>query len=430
MSLHWTYREPSAGGADLEQGDIIWRNPDLLAVLKTYHSYFCDNRYTGFAVISQTCDLVRRSKNPCNAKYIALAVIRELDALMPDFLAEVCGTKVSGIYDIDRRPMAVSGLSKIINQNDQGNGFFYLHPVTISGREQLVLATRSLALLRVSISLRREHYDLLLKSRVLGLAPSYAAKLGWLVGNLYSRVPTPDWEDQECKPDASRKVCEDILDSFTGQGKENWVAGRKLKLLPSAVNLESIPRDRFASEIANYLPPSPLEQATSVAAATAEEVFFDLLELETVAQLQLVPGLDGLIASMIANQLDRDDRYTPIRSCISEDKTIAKKLSEVVAKVAREAYCDDAADFALRFREGLENCDTSKVRNRIVATVEKRLQITLQDNVVVLLQELIPVIESSVVDFWTKFAPRSKMLLSRVKGRLQNEQTFKRCLKE
>lgn len=305
-----------------------------------------------------------------------------------------------------------------------------MHPVTISGHEQRVLATRSVALLRVSISLRREHYDLLVKSRVLGLAPSYAAKLGWLVGNLYSRVPTPDWEDQQCCPDASKKECEDILDSFTEEGKENWVAGRKLRLVPREVDLDSIKRNRFASEIAAYLPPSPLEQATNVAAVTAEEVFFDLLEQETVALIRMTPDISGLIARMITNQLDQDESSMAIGSCIIEDNAIVKKLSEVVAKVARETYLDSPAAFAIRFREGLESCDTSKILNRILTTVTKCCQVSLTGNVVVLLQDLIPVIESSVVDFWTRLAPRSKTLSNRVKGRLQNEQSFKQCLKD
>ena len=59
MALHWTYCtfDPSS---DLQQGDILSRTDELLAVLKNVHSYFCDERYLAFIVVTQSCDLVRR----------------------------------------------------------------------------------------------------------------------------------------------------------------------------------------------------------------------------------------------------------------------------------------------------------------------------------------------------------------------------------
>jgi len=49
------------------------------------------------------------------------------------------------------------------------------------------------ALLQVSIALRaHEHYDTLRLARCGRLTPEFRARLGWLIGNLYSRVATED----------------------------------------------------------------------------------------------------------------------------------------------------------------------------------------------------------------------------------------------
>lgn len=51
------------------------------------------------------------------------------------------------------------------------------------------------AYLKVSIPLKSgEHYDKCLKAKRIELADEFKAKLGWLIGDMYSRVGTTDWE--------------------------------------------------------------------------------------------------------------------------------------------------------------------------------------------------------------------------------------------
>jgi len=59
------------------------------------------------------------------------------------------------------------------------------------------------AFLLLSIALRAEHYGALLEAKIAQLDDIFAAKLGWLTGNLYSRVGTPDIEDS-LKDDAPK----------------------------------------------------------------------------------------------------------------------------------------------------------------------------------------------------------------------------------
>ncbi len=251
---HWTYC-PVAQSEHLQQGDIIRRSPALLRVLKEVLSYFCDERYTAFLVVTQSCDLVQRNAEPCKAEYVNLCVIRELEPYLPTLLEPCCGVGVPGIFDSERRLYADQLLKRIVNQNEQARGLFYLHPDA-----DVEIATASVALLRVSIALRRDHYGMLQECRCGRLGPEYAAKLGWLTGNLYSRVATRDWEDQEQDKAASAKQAQSLLRRISLPNEENWVPARWLKAARGKnVDLNSIPVERFRSALSEYAPPDLLD---------------------------------------------------------------------------------------------------------------------------------------------------------------------------
>ena len=121
MPSHWTYKETPEG--DLYQGDIIIRAEPLLAVLGSVHSYFCDEKYLGFTVTSQTCDLVLR-KGKCKARYINLAVIRSLESMLPTLFGDGCKTAIDGVYYKDGRAEIRELIERIINQNEDVLGLF------------------------------------------------------------------------------------------------------------------------------------------------------------------------------------------------------------------------------------------------------------------------------------------------------------------
>jgi len=251
---HWTY-SPLDPSNDLRQGDIIGRTPGLLAILSKVLSHFCDENYTAFLVVTQSCDLVRRHEEPCKTEYLNLCVVRELEPLLPTILEPCCGTVVPGVFASDSRQHAEQLLKKVLNQNDQAHGLFYLHPDADVG-----IATASVAMLRVSIALRREHYGMLQKSRCGRLHSEYSNKLGWLTGNLYSRVATPDWEEKENDTTASSKQAELLLRSISQPQNENWVPQELLKAAQTAgEDLGAIPLNRFRSTLAKYARPELID---------------------------------------------------------------------------------------------------------------------------------------------------------------------------
>ena len=163
---HWTY-EDCADHPDLAQGDIIKATEQVKSVLKEVHPDFLDGKYSAFLVLTQTCDLVRRGGGNCASRYINLAVVRPLVAVLTTRLDQTCrpvklgDVCVKGLYLTEKKLKARQLVTRILNQNEQKLGLFYLHPDV-----SVHIAQPSVALLQVSIALRaREHYTALVEAR-------------------------------------------------------------------------------------------------------------------------------------------------------------------------------------------------------------------------------------------------------------------------
>lgn len=279
MALHWTYCtfEPDS---DLQQGDILSRTDELLTVLKNVHSYFCDERYLAFIVVTQSCDLVRRKEGACKARHISLAVVREFDRVLPSLISEVCAFKNTKVLRSELKLEAREFVSRILDQNEQAKGLFYLHPSADAG-----IATASVAFLRITITLRQEHYDLLQSCRVGRLDPEFSNKLGWLVGNLYSRVGTPDWADHEGNKHKDMLVKEYLDDAIP---EDCWVPDSWIKSAEAqGVDLSSL-QGPPATELRKYAPRPPLN-----------------VMIDEIHQTALAVKLDAY-GQMLADSISRD----------------------------------------------------------------------------------------------------------------------------
>lgn len=112
--VHWTY-EKFTSDSDLQQGDIIESTDSIRALCERVHPYFCDPKFLGFMVITQSCDLVRRKKNNCNAHYINFAVIRSLEEILPTLLDSVCTSIAPCVYSNESKDEATKLLSRVFN---------------------------------------------------------------------------------------------------------------------------------------------------------------------------------------------------------------------------------------------------------------------------------------------------------------------------
>ncbi|MFN3713665.1 MAG: hypothetical protein ACK4SX_08405 [Alcanivoracaceae bacterium] len=183
------YRD-QVGEKGLSQGDVLRRTDSLNEVLKRYHSYFNqqgDYRY--FIVLTQSCDLaIRPDTERCGSRYITIAAVRPLHRAIERYSDKLLYNKLEralGMIPENRKQKINDFLERLINNNEPD--YFFLPASPERG-----IAEHCCAFLKLSIALKVEHYEMLVNARVVGLNPQYQYKLGYLVGNAYSRVATED----------------------------------------------------------------------------------------------------------------------------------------------------------------------------------------------------------------------------------------------
>ena len=187
MDLHFTYNKPEQ--EKLKQGDILKKTPGLLELIKSVHPHYAGDDYLYFQVLTQSCDLVRR-KGACKSRYITLAAVRALDLIVEraidTFPDKVNFDEKTFCSTAHKKPLEDT-FNKLLNNNDPHHFFLQAEP-------ELGLMVPCCTHLHLSISIRAyEHFQVCLDSKILELSENFRAKLGWLVGNLYSRVGTEDY---------------------------------------------------------------------------------------------------------------------------------------------------------------------------------------------------------------------------------------------
>lgn len=180
--------EDEAHFEELRQGDLLLKTAGLAEAIGQGHRHYADNpEYTHFLVLTQSCDLATRDGATCRADYLTLCAVKPLEVFLD--------RKLPGIFYSETDPLRIGrlGLQRsarhildrlISNTHDEV--FFLDAGCTRS------LVERSCAFLQLSIALRREHFASVLRAEQAEMHDIFAAKLGWMTGNLYSRVGTPD----------------------------------------------------------------------------------------------------------------------------------------------------------------------------------------------------------------------------------------------
>ncbi len=196
----YIYREESTTEQSLVQGDI-------LKVEGQFKKHFLDfypkldipiEEERHVMVLTQSCDLVRAGKRKPKLNHINVCPVRNIQYFIRKLIDEekplAIGDK--NLLQRDILDRLKDKLSKLLNNSDQKIHFFL--PQQSPFKEDMV------ALLPLSFSFRLDHYDLLLESRILGLKPEFQAKVGYIIGQLYGRIGTPDlfdcgWDDKKIR---------------------------------------------------------------------------------------------------------------------------------------------------------------------------------------------------------------------------------------
>ncbi len=266
----WFTYKPFDRGDDLSQGDILQPTKSVRKIFEDVHPHFLDAKYTAFLVLTQTCDLVRRKKRKCAARYINLAVVRPLQEILLNLLdrectkIEITGKTVEGGYIKESKSKANDLLERILNQNEQRMGIFYLHQdAAVKIREP------SVALLQVSIAVKaQEHYDALVDALCGRLMDEFRDRLGWLVGNLYSRVATKD---------VPGEVKDDLIKRFLPRDYADdapfWIPESNVhQAEKDKLNLEGLSQEKVATCLKECRPKPARETAIKQVLSTIEEI--------------------------------------------------------------------------------------------------------------------------------------------------------------
>jgi len=195
--VHFTYKDLSSPEADLEQGDIIKRSPEVDKILEQVHPHYLKKDYRFFLLLTQSCDLTRRNSSECKARYISIAAVRPVEEALKRELLRFQNSpseKDLNLCSMDRKPKLLQFVERLINNNAEG--YFFLNREPAMG-----LTDHCCALLHLSVALKaRLHYPTLMDARILRLKDQFQHKLGYLVGHMYSRIATEDWMDHVKEP--------------------------------------------------------------------------------------------------------------------------------------------------------------------------------------------------------------------------------------
>lgn len=321
--MHWTYslHEP---GSDLQQGDFLAPTSELKQILNEVNPYFSADKYIGFVITTQTCDLVRHNRKSPKAQYINIATVRSLKEVSTRLLEKVVKPVGKGLFRKSDQEDAQNFLHRLFNQNEQAHGLFYLHPDA-----DIELGDPSVAFLRIVITLKAEKYNSLISARKGRLRPDFQAKFGWLVGNLYSRAATPDWSDQIGGDDVLSQLVKSYLDErIPGHGPV-WLddvlinAGQENKVVFSNRDTTEL-----IEELEKYRPPPVLDMLASEIVEVAKKALIPHPQLlienseafEKTEEKILKLFEDKLIQYSKSANVELDDIHDEIKSAINDLK--------------------------------------------------------------------------------------------------------------
>lgn len=273
---HFTY-EPRLLSDDLQQGDVISITDTLREILRsTFPSFDDPDKYQRFAVLTQTCDLVRRprygSEEPvCNASYITLAAMRPLPVILEREVAKYQSDDIerqNRLCRLKHKQKLEQFVERLLNNN--ADGYFFYHETGDAVPQPMC------AVLPVSIALRSEHYNICNTARMVGLKDVFQAKLGWLLGNCYSRVATEDWVPNTLtRSEFNKKV------ATIAKANYAWADNISMKELKKAISEEKIKPDSMT--IADFL--------TQIPSRTENILSLIRSEMERMPELKKDPNL-------------------------------------------------------------------------------------------------------------------------------------------
>lgn len=191
----------------LYQGDIIHLKDDLKTNFLSNFNLGFDPEY--LMIVSQTCDLVRRSNRPPKIRHVNVALVRPFKNFLKYAVQELNVTEIENTKVINDSSLNVlkTKLFDLINNCNSKSHFFL--PRKSPFKEHMIVVFNTTYPLRFE-----EQYELLLKNRVLSLKNEYKAKIGDVYATLFDRITVNELIDKkDWSKDKLKILIDNLLDS-------------------------------------------------------------------------------------------------------------------------------------------------------------------------------------------------------------------------
>jgi len=309
---HFTYKENKQNDI-LQQGDILKKTDDIKELLNSIHPKFADDDDNYFMVLTQSCDLMQR-KGKCKAKYINIASIKSLDTLIEKEISKYQLTELERkgrFCDISYKQLLTNFLERLFNNNEPE--YFYLHEDV--GNE---LDENLVAFLRICIPIEAElNYKICLDSKITELKDEFKAKLGWLIGNIYSRIGTEDWDNHKLEDKVTTTLTNHI----------EWINKDKLKALKKEVtedNINTISESEIREKSKKIKILSLKEKLNIELKRVMDDSFYDSYE-------ELIKRLKGELGYRLENDID-------IFKSVIKNGEITKEYLELYESIIKQEH--------------------------------------------------------------------------------------------
>jgi hypothetical protein len=189
--------EKRLGRSDLQQGDLLNFTDQLKSAINEHIPKYDMSTCRGFLVLTQSCDLVRRS-GQCSARYISLAIVKYAEDAIAEELTHVQDeVQRQGEFIGQRARSSLDNLiDRLLNNNADGRFFFREEQRFSVGSNLCAFLPLTVTMPLTTAPQRISLYTRCRTARIVGINGAFQAKLGWLMGNMYSRVATDDFSEK------------------------------------------------------------------------------------------------------------------------------------------------------------------------------------------------------------------------------------------
>ncbi len=340
MAIHYVYEDPT--DENLCQGDILDRHPELIKYLESkFPSFIKIKNQKFFIILTQSCDLVERDKGKPKSPYITIASVKPVEeAILSEARKYQEWWQVPyNLIPSNKYDKLIMFTESLIDNNIQN--YFYIHQdlsLNISGHNCAFLAE--------SISMNIESYKICKKARLAHLKETFRAKLGWLVGSMYNRVGTQEYDQEYGKNEARKhanRLMRDLIINIDSEKITKGVSELKEK-----------------KELSKYSPTEIFDYIKNTKIISRQKQFADHIEV-LGDKFKIV----GPMITHITNYLTYDiELREKIESSIAEnkDKTpneIIKIITPLITSALLKYFKEDS--FSGR----------AKIINRVLETIKQ-----------------------------------------------------------